>query len=521
MISFEFALVISLGVLAFGDLIVGVVNDAVNFLQSAIGSRVASRRVVFIAAGIGLLFGALFSDGIIEVARKGIFHPGFFGTTEVIMVFAAVAITDILLLDLYSTYGLPTSTTVSVVFELLGAALVMALWKSGWDFDGAWDAVNSASALRIITGILLSIAVAFTAGLIVQFFSRLFYTFDFARQHKRWGFIWCGFALSALLFFILLKGGKHAVFMTQGVEAWIKGNITLLLMGSFVFFSTVSFVLIRMKVKLLTLIILIGTASLAMAFAGNDLANFIGVSIAGISAFFGAELEGTLVTPWWVLSGAGVVMMIALYRSKKANSVISTGVDLSSKNKQVLNNWKPGKFTKVFVALNLFVWDLLMKFVPRRVRDWVGGRWEATDHHKNGDHDYDLVRAGVNLMVAAAVISFATSLKLPLSTTYVTFMVAMGTSLADGAWDRECAAHRVHGVMMVIGGWFVTAAGAFVAAGVVVSVLHLLRGYGLMLMIVSVVAIVWKLSKVHAGREHKAVRSLIEEKRAMFEEVMA
>jgi phosphate/sulfate permease len=502
MVSFEFFLVIVLIVFAFGDLIVGVVNDAVNFLQSAIGSRVASRKTIMIVAAIGVLIGAFFSDGIIEVARKGIFHPSFFGTTEVIMIFAAVAITDIMLLDLYSTFGLPTSTTVSIVFELLGAAFVMAVWKGG--FTDALDAVNSTSAIRIILGILLSVGVAFLAGLFIQFLSRLFFTFNFKHQLRRWGALWCGLAFTSILFFIFYKGGAHATFMTDDVMGWFQEYLWMILTWSFVGFSFISAVLIRCRVRILSFLILIGTASLAMAFAGNDLANFIGVSIAGTYAFLGADLVSELATPWWVLFLAGVIMVVAMFTSAKAKTVVNTGIHLSSQHNRSLEKWKPGIFTKGVMGLFSFIYRLFLCLVPQCFEDWVRKRWIHPDDDHHGDHDYDLIRAGVNLMVAAFVISVATSMKLPLSTTYVTFMVAMGTSLADGVWDGSSAARRVSGVLTVIGGWFVTALIAFLMAGVAVSVLYFLEVFGLVLLVLVVGILVYKLYHLHlrvAGRQ--------------------
>ncbi len=499
MITFGLVAVVFLVILAFADLIVGVVNDAVNFLNSAIGSKVSSRKVILLFAAIGILIGATFSDGIIEVARKGIFFPEHFTNAEAIILFTAVAFADIILLDLYSTFGLPTSTTVSVVFELFGAALVLAFWKMG-GMTEAWTVINTASATKIVFGILLSICVAFSAGLIVQFFSRLIFTFDYKERFKKWGAIWSAVALTSLLFFILLKGGKHATFMTSDIKIWISENTKLILEGTFAFFLVLSFVLIKLRVNILKIIVLIGTASLAMAFAGNDLANFIGVSVAGVHAFLGADLAGTLPTPTWVLLLAGGTMVLAIYGSKKARTVTNTEVTLASHEKHVKDHWKTNVFAQKFAALFYYIFRGVVWILPSRLKTWIARRWDATTEGKEEGRAFDLIRASVNLMVSAAVISYATSKKLPLSTTYVTFMVAMGTALADKAWGKDCAPSRLMGVMVVVGGWFVTALMAFTMAGITVSILYFAQIYGLFFMAIVVGMIVYKLHHLHARR---------------------
>ncbi|MBT4916973.1 hypothetical protein HN709_02800 [Candidatus Peregrinibacteria bacterium] len=497
--NFELLAVIALVILAFGDLIVGVINDAVNFLNSAIGSKVAKRTVILSVAAVGIIIGSTFSDGIIEVARKGIFYPSFFDTTEVIIIFTAVAIADIILLDLYSTFGLPTSTTVSVVFELLGAALAMALWKTG-SLTNAWEVINHASASKIILGIVLSVGIAFSAGLIVQFISRLIFTFDYKERFKRWGFIWSGVALTSLVFFILMKGAKHATFMTPEIKDIISTNSYLILSACFVFFSGISLILIKSRVNILKIIVLIGTASLAMAFAGNDLANFIGVSIAGVNAFLGADLSGSLPTPSWVLLLAGLTMTFALFTSKKAKTVTKTELNLASHEKGVKNVWKKRFFISKFVNLVTFIFDSFKKIIPTKAREWISSRWkEQKNSTEKGSH-FDLIRASVNLMVAAAVISYATSKKLPLSTTYVTFMVAMGTALADGAWKRDCGPSRLAGVLAVISGWFGTALIAIIMAGIAVSILYLTNIYGLIGLFLLVIVLTTKFMKLHKKR---------------------
>ncbi|MBU0981281.1 inorganic phosphate transporter [Patescibacteria group bacterium] len=492
-ISFEFLAVICLILLACGNLIVGVVNDAVNFLSSAVGAKVAPTKVIMIVASLGVICGATFSDGIIEVARKGIFTPSYFTLNEAIIIFTAVALADIILLDIFSSFGLPTSTTVSVVFELFGSALVFALWKMG-SFSEAWEVINASSALKIISGILFSVVIAFFVGLVAQFITRLFFTFNYHKTLRRWGFLWTGAALSFLTFYVLLIGGKHASFMTPEMNAWISSNSIGILVGGFVGFSLLSFVLIRLKVKILKIIILLGTGALAMAFAGNDLANFIGVSVAGTHAFLGSDLSRTLPTPTWVLVIAGLILSVTIFVSKKARTVINTSINLTSHKKNVVSQWKSNFVLEGIVNLVGYVFS----FVPKRIRNWIAIRWESDG--KDKDHAFDKVRACVNLIVSAALISYATSQKLPLSTTYVTFMVAMGTALADGAWGKESASNRIMGVITVIAGWFFTAFAAFTFAGITVSVLYLTRIYGLVILMSFVTFTLYKLHHFHAKR---------------------
>ncbi|PIR55433.1 inorganic phosphate transporter [Candidatus Peregrinibacteria bacterium CG10_big_fil_rev_8_21_14_0_10_36_19] len=497
--SFEILAIIVLVIMACGDLIAGVVNDAVNFLNSAIGAKVSTRKTIMMVAAVGILIGATFSDGIIEVARKGIFHPEFFTITEVIMVFTAVAITDLILLDLFSTFGLPTSTTVSVVFELLGGALFLAYLKTS-DLDIAWTAINSESAMKIITGILLSIAVAFSVGLIVQFITRLIFSFNYKKRMEKFGFLWSGIALTCLLFFILLKGGSNASFLTADSKKWIAENTQIILGWSFAAFSVISFILIKARVNILKLIILIGTGSLAMAFAGNDLANFIGVAVGGVYAYLGADLTGNLATPTWVLLLAGIIMTVAMFVSKKAETVTKTQINLASHGNNAINQWKTNKFFEKVSKGIIYVISSGKYVLPKRIRTWLHEKWELEHNDETEKADFDLLRGSVNLMVAAALISFATSQKLPLSTTYVTFMVAMGTALADGAWGKDCAPSRVVGVLAVVSGWFMTSIMAMLMTGITVSVIFYLQSAGLAVMVVTAALIVYKLSRVHKKR---------------------
>lgn len=497
--SFELLAIIALVLLAFGDLIVGVVNDASNFISSAIGAKVSSKKVILLVASVGVIIGATFSDGIIEVARKGIFSPEYFSSMEAIMIFAAVAFADIILLDLYSTFGLPTSTTVSVVFELLGAALILQFLKVG-DLSQAWGVINGESAVKIIVGIVLSVGIAFTIGMIIQFVTRLIFTFEYKEKLSRFGGIWSGAALSLLFYFILVIGGKHASYMTADIKAWIAGNTWMILGAMFVLFTVISQVLIKKKVDILKIIVLLGTGALAMAFAGNDLANFIGVSVGGVNAFLGADLSSEISTPTWVLILAGVVMAAAMSFSKKAISVVNTGVKLASHDKKANDHWKMNKVTHFLSRIIIFISGLIVKPIPKSFKNWSLTRFSKNELQVE-DKAFDLLRAAVNLMVAAAVISYATSMKLPLSTTYVTFMVAMGTALADGAWTKDCAPRRVAGMLTVIGGWFFTAFGAFAMAAFTVSVLYFMNVSGLFLLSALVIFMVVRLAKVHRRRE--------------------
>jgi len=497
--SFELFAVIALVVFAGWDLIVGVVNDAVNFLNSAIGAKAASRITIMIVASLGMIIGATFSDGIIEVARKGIFTPSFFSTGEVITIFLGVVLADIILLDLYSTFGLPTSTTVSVVFELFGAALIMGFWKFG-NFEEAWQVINSASAIKIILGILLSVAVAFVVGLVVQFFTRLLFTFDYKSRLESWGFLWCGVALTALMYYILIEGGKHANFLSASFKSALQTNVWQIALGMFVGFSVLSFLLIKRRVNILKFIILLGTAGLAMSFAGNDLANFIGPSVAGVNAYLGADLAGSLPTPTWVLLGAGIVMSLAMSFSKKARTVTETEVSLGSHNEKDVQRWKPTIFAQKLVVIVTFVHGVVVSILPKKFINWMSKRWVTPKTHGERGESFDLIRASVNLMVSAAIISYATAQKLPLSTTYVTFIVAMATSLADRAWGKDCAANRVTGVFSVVGGWFFTAAMAITMAAIMTSLVFWARGYGLVFAVLIVGTMGYKLFRVHERR---------------------
>lgn len=476
--------------LAISDLMVGVANDAINFLNSAIGSKVARRTVIMIVASAGILAGALLSNGMMEVARKGLFHPQFFLFSEIIIIFLAVMFTDVLLLDFFNTFGLPTSTTVSLVFGLLGAAVGMAFIKVG---DGATividgvekiaqvgDFINSSKALAIISSILLSVVFSFVFGVVVQWLSRLLFSFNIERTIKYYGALWGGLAISAITYFLLIKGLKDASFMTKENYKWIQEHTLAILGLSFVLWT----VLLQLaswlfKTNPLKIVVIAGTFALAMAFAGNDLVNFIGVPLAGFESYkaFVANngndllmdgLLGEIKTPMYFLVGAGMVMVITLWFSKKARSVADTELKLSRQDEGT-ERFGSSAFSRVLVRRVVNTGNFFSKVIPQPVIEKISKRFDKAEFEeklkKEADPPmFDLVRAAVNMMVASSLIAIGTSYKLPLSTTYVTFMVAMSTSLVDGAWGRDSAVYRITGVFTVVGGWFITGLAAFSVA---------------------------------------------------------
>jgi len=490
--TFYLLIVVVLILLAVSDLVIGVSNDAVNFLNSAIGSKAATFRVIMIIAALGILFGATFSSGMMDVARKGIFHPEYFFLNEIMIIFLAVMLTDIILLDLFNTFALPTSTTVSIVFELLGAAVAVSLikiMKADAVVSDMSSYINTSSALLIITGILLSVVVAFTVGMIIQYLVRVVFSFNFEKNSKYFGALWGGIAISAITFFILIKGAKGASFMSKETVTWIKDNTWLILGISFAGWTIILQLLQWIfRLNILKLIVLVGTFALAMAFAGNDLVNFIGVPLAGLEsfrAFLGSgvpessdylmtALSGPVKTPTAFLLIAGLIMVIALWTSKKARSVTATTLDLG-RQEEGYERFESSGVARGIVRVSIGAANFFDRFIPGRLKKYLARRFDQDLYQENKTDkgvSFDLVRASVTLVVASALISFGTSLKLPLSTTYVTFMVAMGTSLADGAWGRDSAVYRVSGVVTVIGGWFFTAFIAFTAAFMVAFLIH-------------------------------------------------
>jgi len=481
-------MLVALAVLAIVDLVVGVSNDAVNFLNSAIGSKAISVRNIMIIASLGVFMGAITSSGMMEVARKGIFNPSMFMFQDIMIIFMAVMITDILLLDIFNSLGMPTSTTVSIVFELLGAAVCISLIKISTNdtqtFSDIWNYINHETATKIILGILLSVVVAFSVGAIVQFVSRVIYSFNFDKRPTYISALFGGFAITAITYFIIIKGMKGTPFY-KDVKFLIEGNTIIIIAGSFVVWAIISQVLIQaFKINILKLIIGIGTFSLAMAFSGNDLVNFVGVpiaawnsyeawSVSGVSAdaFSMGVLAKKVPSNVWLLLLAGAIMVVTLWTSSKAKNVIKTGIDLSRQG-EGHEKFKPNPLSRVTVRLAMTINAGIRFVIPKPTLAFIDSKFTKPVIALPKDKTYelpafDMVRAAVNLIVAGILISIATSMKLPLSTTYVTFMVAMGTSLADRAWGRESAVYRVAGVLNVIGGWFLTAITAFLAAALV------------------------------------------------------
>ncbi len=487
-------MLIALVALAVIDLVVGVSNDAVNFLNSAIGSKVVSMRTIMIVASIGIAVGAIFSSGMMEVARKGIFNPGEFYFNEIMIIFMAVMITDVLLLDFFNTLGMPTSTTVSIVFELLGAAVAMALIKIAVsDTETVANLskyINTEKAVLIISGIFLSVIVAFSIGALVQYLSRLFLTFNFEQKPKIYGALFSGIALTSITYFIFMKGLKGTAYY-KDIESLLLGNELYIIGLAFVIWTSLSYILTRfLNINLYKIIITVGTFALALAFAGNDLVNFIGVPMAawnsyeawsasGVPAeeFNMSVLAGKVPTPSMFLFIAGMIMVVTLWFSSKARKVAATEVNLARQS-EGHERFQPNSLSRVIVRTTLGISNVLSFVLPQSMQKNIGKRFEkpVVNLPKKKVFElpaFDAVRASTNLMVAGILISIATSYKLPLSTTYVTFMVAMGTSLADRAWDRESAVYRVAGVLNVIGGWFFTAFIAFVSAAIFTYVIHL------------------------------------------------
>jgi len=527
---FFLLIVILLIALAVSDLVVGVSNDAVNFLNSSIGSKAASFRVIMIIAALGILVGATFSSGMMEVARKGIFHPEQFFFNEIMIIFLAVMVTDIILLEFFNTFALPTSTTVSIVFELLGAAVAISLMKilaSGSTFAEMDNYINTSSALLIITGILLSVVIAFTIGMIIQYIVRMVFSFDFKKSYKYFGAIWGGIAISSITYFILIKGAKGSSFLNADSVAWIKSHSLMIIGLSFLGWTVLLQVLYWIfHFNTLKFIVLVGTFALAMAFAGNDLVNFIGVPLAGLESFkaFQAssvsdpslfamtDLQDAVKTPTLFLLIAGAIMVFALWTSKKARSVTATTLNLS-RQEEGFERFESSLLARGIVRGTVGMNGIVEKIIPLPVQKFLNGRFDQKPYKKLRKKEgvsFDLVRASVILVVASALISFATSLKLPLSTTYVTFMVAMGASLADGAWGRESAVYRVSGVVTVIGGWFFTAFCAFALSFIIALLIHWGQLITALAIIPLVILFFIKTYSVHRKRDDAINRAMQE-----------
>ena len=495
--SIFYLMIFALVILAVVDLIVGVSNDAVNFLNSAIGSKVISFRNILIIASLGVFVGAVFSSGMMEVARKGIFVPSKFYFDEIMFIFMAVMIGDILLLDFFNTLGMPTSTTVSIVFNLLGAAVVMALIKIGMsDTETAADLstyINTEKAKQIISGILLSVVISFTVGMIVQWVSRLVFSFQYEKKVKNFGFIFAGICLTAIGYFIFFKGLKGTPFYGD-IKGFLEQNTLLIIASMLGFWTFLMFIIDKVfKINVLVIVIGLGTFGLALAFAGNDLVNFIGVpmaayhsyeawSVSGIPASeFSMEILSEKVpTEPALLFIAGSIMVVTLAFSKKARTVSDTSIDLSRQG-DGSERFQPNFLSRTIVKGSTKLVNAISSILPSSVQARITNSFqtpalEISEEKAKALPAFDMIRASINLAVAGILISIATSMKLPLSTTYVTFMVAMGTSLADRAWGRESAVYRVAGVLNVIGGWFFTAFSAFTFAGILTYIIYMGRG---------------------------------------------
>ena len=486
--TFYLFLIIFLFVLAVFDLSVGVSNDAVNFMNSAIGSKAASFKVIMVIAAIGIFVGASLSNGMMDIARHGIYQPQHFYFSEIMCILLAVMLTDVVLLDIFNSLGMPTSTTVSLVFELLGGTVAISLIKIA-NSNGALqlgDLLNTDKAFTVILAIFLSVAIAFFFGAIVQYISRLIFTFNYKKHMNYFIGLFGGLAATSILYFMLIKGLKESSFMEGDLKTMIYSNTDTIVWGALIFFTLLMQVLHWLKVNVFKVVILLGTFALALAFAGNDLVNFIGVPLACYSSYMDLMAQGGTTTtdtflmesllepaktPWYFLVGSGLVMVIALATSKKAQAVIKTSVDLARQS-DGNENFGTSPVARVLVRTCNNASNTILSVVPLRVKDWIDSRFNNNEIILEDKASFDLVRASVNVVLSGLLIALGTSLKLPLSTTYVAFMVAMGSSLADRAWGRESAVYRITGVLSVIGGWFITAGAAFTICFLVALLIH-------------------------------------------------
>ncbi len=511
-------IIIFLFVLAVFDLIVGVSNDAVNFLNSAVGAKAASFKTILFIAGIGIFIGAALSNGMMDIARHGIYQPEHFYFAEIMCILLAVMLTDVVLLDVFNSMGMPTSTTVSLVFELLGGTFALSLIKvHNSDTLGLGDLINTDKALSVIMAIFVSVAIAFFFGMLVQWIARVIFTFNYKKKMKYSIALFGGIAATSIIYFMLIKGLKDSSFMTPDNKLWIQENTWLLIATFFIFFTILMQVLHWLKVNVFKVVVLMGTFALALAFAGNDLVNFIGVPLAGFSSFMdytanGAgnangflmtSLLGPAKTPWYFLIGAGAVMVYALCTSKKAHAVIKTSVDLSRQDEGE-ETFGSTPIARTVVRISMTLANSISRVMPSGTKDWFNSRFRKDEAIIADGAAFDLVRASVNLVLAGLLIALGTSLKLPLSTTYVTFMVAMGTSLADRAWGRDSAVYRITGVLSVIGGWFITAGAAFTICFFVALVLHYGGNISIIALIALAVFILIRSQVMYKKRKAKA-----------------
>ena len=507
MVDFYWVILGFMAVLACFDLFVGVSNDAVNFLTSSIGCRIASFRTTMWVASMGVLLGATFSSGMMEIARSGVFHPQMFTFSEIMVIFFAVMISDVLLLDTFNSLGLPTSTTVSIIFELLGSALAAALMKlymAGNGFGGIVDFINTAKAMAIISGILISVGVAFVAGVVVQYLTRLVFTFHFEGAYRRVGGLFGGFSITAIFYFLIVKGAKGASFMRPEWIDWMNANTSTILLSMLIGLTVLfQFLILAFNFNVFKIVILSGTFSLAFAFAGNDLVNFVGVPLAALDSMLdftaygtdpltytmGNLLKGTQ-APTFFLLFSGLVMVATLWFSKKARRVVQTSINLSSSQSGEHEQFGSSLPGRMIVRSGLGLGNIVRQILPVRLQAGLRSRFKPRELKRDEQPlPFDYVRASVNLVLSSILIASATSLKLPLSTTYVTFMVAMGSSFADGAWDRESAVYRISGVLTVVSGWFLTAATACTFAALLCTLIMLGGKYMICALIVLVVAL--------------------------------
>ena len=502
------------------DLTAGVSTDAGNFLSAGMGSKTAKLKVLFTVAAVGIFVGAITSNGMMDIARHGILNPDFYYMSEVICIFLAVGVSDVILLDIFNTLGMPTSSTVSMVFELLGGSTALAIVKLMNNSDLTYaQLINTDKALSIILGIFLSVAIAFVFGYIVMWITRLVFTFKY-KDHSRWAMgIFGGISITLIMFFLLVSGLGKSSFMTAEVKSWIETNQATIFIGCFVLFSIIMQVLYAIGVNIFRIIVLFGTFALAMAFAGNDLVNFIGVPLAALSSyqyyveagagdpsqFCVSRLHESAHTPIYFLIIAGAIMVIALITSKKARKVINTSVNLSRQDagEEIFSSSKIARST---VRNVMSLSNTISKYIPNKAKRWLDTRFNSDEAIMADGAAFDLVRASVNLVLAGLLIIIGTSLQLPLSTTYVAFMVAMGSSLADRAWGRETAVYRITGVVSVIGGWFITAGAAFILCFCISLFMYFVGPIAMLLAIALVVFIIIrnnKMFKKHEANENK------------------
>ena len=520
--TFYLFLVIFLFVLAIVDLSVGVSNDAVNFLNSAIGAKAASFKMIIAIAAVGVFVGAALSNGMMDIARHGIYQPQHFYFSEIMCILAAVMLTDVVLLDIFNSLGMPTSTTVSMVFELVGGTVALALIKIA-NSSGALqlgDLLNTDKAFTVILGIFLSVAIAFFFGMVVQYISRIIFSFNYKKSSKYFIGLFGGLAATSIIYFMLIKGLKESSFMDGDFKDMIYANTGMIVLGCFVFFTVLMQVLHWIKVNVFKVVILMGTFALALAFAGNDLVNFIGVPLVGYSAytdliaqggttdtFLMTSLLGPAETPWYFLVGSGVVMVVALATSKKAHNVVKTSLDLSRQSDGE-ETFGTSPVARVLVRNCSNLSSAVLNVIPVPVKNWIDSRFNQEEMIIEDKASFDLVRASINVVLSGLLIALGTSLKLPLSTTYVAFMVAMGTSLADRAWGRESAVYRITGVLSVIGGWFITAGAAFLICFVVALLIY---WGGIPALVIMIALAVYSLVRSHLAYKAKLKKEALKE----------